>query len=376
MKKIIPEAVLICAIVATAGYGVAQSWRQAGGDEYVPFSIASSADGKIILVAGSGSPFYSTNSTGTWTTNTQFSFGNCVATSADGTKAIGAFSGSASMVLISTNSGSSWNQTTLIGQFPACAISGDGTKLAAALILSAILTSTNSGATWQTNMLTGKQWESMAASASGNLLAVAAYGAQIYISTNWGVSWAPTNSPGNNWKSVAASADGTHLVAAGGSVYASTNSGSTWEPLSVTGTAVASSADGRDLILVNGGSPQIYTSTDYGNDWTSTNMTGKQWYSVGSSADGAELLAGENNTGVWIYRTTTSPLMNATASATNLTLSWIVPSTTFALQENSDLTTANWVTLTNVPALNLTNLNNQVSLSSTNGTGFYRLTGP
>jgi hypothetical protein len=53
--------------------------------------------------------------------------------------------------------------------------------------------------------------------------------------------------------------------------------------------------------------------------------------------------------------------------------SWTVPSTNFELQQNLDLSTANWTALTNVPVLNLTNLQEQVSLPATNGNGFFRL---
>jgi hypothetical protein len=54
-------------------------------------------------------------------------------------------------------------------------------------------------------------------------------------------------------------------------------------------------------------------------------------------------------------------------------LSWIVPSTNFVLQQNVDLGTTNWVTLTNVPVLNPTNLQEEVSFSPSNSAGFFRL---
>ena len=43
------------------------------------------------------------------------------------------------------------------------------------------------------------------------------------------------------------------------------------------------------------------------------------------------------------------------------------------LQQNSNLSTTNWSTLTNIPVLNLTNLQYQVNLPSSNGSGFFRL---
>jgi len=54
-------------------------------------------------------------------------------------------------------------------------------------------------------------------------------------------------------------------------------------------------------------------------------------------------------------------------------LSWLVPSTNFVLQQKPDLTTTGWEILTNAPALNLTNLQDEVTLSPTNNSGFFRL---
>jgi hypothetical protein len=68
--------------------------------------------------------------------------------------------------------------------------------------------------------------------------------------------------------------------------------------------------------------------------------------------------------------------LNLTASNTNLDLAWLVPSANFVLQQNLDLTTTNWVTLTNTPALNLTSLNNDLILSPSNSSAFYRLATP
>ena len=45
----------------------------------------------------------------------------------------------------------------------------------------------------------------------------------------------------------------------------------------------------------------------------------------------------------------------------------------FTLQQNSDLSTTNWMDVPPPPVLNLTNLQNQVIVSPTNGNTFYRL---
>ncbi|HEY1662153.1 MAG TPA: hypothetical protein VGI03_07020 [Verrucomicrobiae bacterium] len=378
MKKLFPEIVLICAIIVVASYSFAQSWRPAGGGEFVPFSIATSADGKVIMVAGSGSATFSTNSGATWTTNTSFTFGNAVAVSADGTKALGAYTGSGgTKVYLSTNSGASWTQTILPpGSWHACASSADGTRLAAAILNGSIYTSTNSGTTWLTNTIASKEWESLAATADGTRIFAAANSDQIYTSTNMGSTWTPTGAPVSSWKSVAASADGSHLIATGGTTYLSTNFGSSWTPTSISGTAAASSADGSRLVVVNAGGAQIYTSTDFGADWATTNFSGKSWYSAASSADGGELLAGENQSGVWIYQLVPPPQIKITAAEGGLALSWLTPSTNLVLQQDADLTTADWVAVTNVPTLDLTNLNNEITLSPSNGNAFFRLASP
>ena len=69
-----------------------------------------------------------------------------------------------------------------------------------------------------------------------------------------------------------------------------------------------------------------------------------------------------------------APCLNLTSSSNNNSISWIIPSTNFMLQQSSDLTA--WADVTNVPVLNLTNLQNQVTLPSSNASGFYRLKTP
>jgi len=61
-------------------------------------------------------------------------------------------------------------------------------------------------------------------------------------------------------------------------------------------------------------------------------------------------------------------------SGTNVVLSWASPPGSFELQKNSDLTTTNWLTVTNAPAV--TNGQNQVTLSRSNSSQFFRLKYP
>ncbi len=66
--------------------------------------------------------------------------------------------------------------------------------------------------------------------------------------------------------------------------------------------------------------------------------------------------------------------MGITLSGANLVLSWPSPPGSFALLQNANLTTTNWTTITNMPAF--ANGQNQVILSPTNSSEFYRLEYP
>ena len=103
----------------------------------------------------------------------------------------------------------------------------------------------------------------------------------------------------------------------------------------------------------------------------------QNWTSVASSSDGGKLVASAgsfNGGGIWTLQTTPAPQINITPTNGNLTLSWIVPSTNFVMQQSSDL--SSWTDMTNTPVLNLANLQNEVVVSPTNGSGFYRLKTP
>jgi hypothetical protein len=171
----------------------------------------------------------------------------------------------------------------------------------------------------------------------------------------------------------------------GGGAYTSTNSGNTWT--SSTGLPTnsswyaASSADGTKLVVVarNG---LIYSTTNSGANWNWNSLPAgtpsQQWHSAASSADGGKLVAvAANNTSgaIWTsHSPPATPQMNLAPANGNLTLSWTVPSTNFMMQQCSDL--GGWKDMTNTPVLNLTNLQNEVILSPTNSSGFYRLKTP
>jgi hypothetical protein len=156
----------------------------------------------------------------------------------------------------------------------------------------------------------------------------------------------------------------------------------------------ALSADGKTLVAVAAiadvdlmGAGSIFISTNLGTTWMQANAPVKAWSGVASSADGCHSWGsaygsifspiGSVRSGA-IYTAQTPPLpqLNIAPTNGNLMLSWIVPSTNFVLQQNLDLTTANWSDVTNLPALNLSSLENQVIVSPSNSSGFYRLATP
>jgi hypothetical protein len=213
-------------------------------------------------------------------------------------------------------------------------------------------------------------------------LAVAFSSDGIYTSTNSGNSWISNNAgaPFPDWSSIASSVDGRRLAAGiggnGGSIYISTNSGATWTTNAVprqVWTSIASSADGSKLIAAANNNGTIFTSTNSGATWVSNNVPKLFWRSVAMSADGNTLAAVAFSGGIWTLQTTPVPQLHLAPSGNNLAFSWLVPSTNFVLQQNADLTTTNWVVLTNMPTLNLSNLQEQVFLSPTNGSAFFRL---
>jgi hypothetical protein len=77
---------------------------------------------------------------------------------------------------------------------------------------------------------------------------------------------------------------------------------------------------------------------------------------------------------IYVSHSAPSPPLNFLPSSTNVALSWIVPSTNFALQQSPDH--RSWNNVTNAPTMNLTNLQNQIILSPSNDSGFYRLSTP
>jgi hypothetical protein len=279
------------------------TWYQSSASALNWNSIDCSSDGtRMAATIWSGSSdgvYLSVNSGATWNsssaTGKQY---NTIAISADGTKLITTVTNGS--IYISTNAGTSWTAVTASLSWSSVACSADGTKMFAAVNGGFIF---NGGPTsaWPTNNASFTNWSSIACSADGVDLVAGDQGGQIYVSKNSGTTWAGAG-PSANWQSVASSADGTKLVAAAdpGGVYTSTNSGTSWVeqtgvPTKTNWTSVACSSDGSKIVAVVNGSG-IYTSSNWGNNWQANSVPTNYWSCVTSSASGATLAAGINNT--------------------------------------------------------------------------------
>jgi len=237
-------------------------------------------------------------------------------------------------------------------------------------------------------------WQSVASSADGIKLAAVANHlglGGIYVSTNSGATWMLSNASIQTGQAIACSADGSRLVVAGEIhtrlpayffIYISTNSGTAWitnivdlPPMLYWSASVACSADGPRIAAV---SSYIYTSTNSGATWQSNNVNvvSPNWRGIATSSDGNRLVAVSLGGGTYTSFSAPSPSLKFIGTGGGLGLSWTVPSTNFILLQTSDLSAPDWMPVSDVPVLNLTNLQNQVFISPTGASGFYRLATP
>ncbi len=224
-----------------------------------------------------------------------------------------------------------------------------------------------------TSAPTNQDWFSLACSADGSKLLATPFDGWVSFSTNAGATWIQASIPDGEWQAASVSSNGkTFIAAADGPIYLSTNSGSTWVQTSAPNAnweAVASSADGSRLVaMINRGG--IYTSSDSGATWAANYAPSLIWTSVTTSGDGSELVAVANGGGIYM------PMLGITRSSGKVMLSWPTNSINFSLQQSSNLSLTNWTAVTNLPTVNLTNLQYQLTLSPTNRIGFYRLKTP
>ena len=392
------------------------SWQSSDAPiTYAYTSVASSADGTKLVAAanfengGPGRVYTSSNSGMTWVpTSAPSDYWSSVASSADGTKLVAAAGYYPGQVYRSSDSGATWAPTSAPSNYwSSVASSADGTKLVAAARADSsnnpgrVYTSSDSGATWNATSAPSNSWSSVTSSADGTKL-LAAYGYNyndglfdglLYTSSDSGATWNPASAPSNAWTCVASSADGSILVAGVGNsavndylIYISTNSGATWTSTGEVGnwSSIAVSTDANRVVAAENASAsgRICISTNSGVTWTSANAPAQTWQAVACSASGSNLVA----VGYAIYTLKlplpppppppSLPHLQIAEHATNLDVSWLVPSTRFGLQESTDLSAGNWTDVASPPVLNYSNLNYEVTVSPPSGSHFYRLRSP
>jgi hypothetical protein len=365
-------------------------------------SVAASADGTKLVAAAvaiSGpyagrpvGPIYSSADSGvTWNvTSAPLEPWTSIASSADGTRLVAIASDYSyeypNPIYISADSGASWQLASApTSQYwSSVACSADGTKLAVtAQNPYSIYTSSNSGAAWTVTSAPHVGWQAIASSADGTKLVAASQETgstgSIYTSSDSGTNWTLTDAPSESWVSVASSSDGTRLAAVPGDsitgfVWTSPDSGATWHntsPPKSTWFGVASSANGNKLFACGN---SIYASANAGESWTKTSAPSRQWSTVATSADGNDVIAAVSGGGIYVFQGLATPAMNVIASGGNVLISWVIPSMSFQLQQNSNLDSSNWTDAVAPPVLNLANLYNEVlTAPPPTGSVFYRL---
>jgi photosystem II stability/assembly factor-like uncharacterized protein len=421
MKTLLFMAGVFCACCLSLDSALAQAWQWNSVYNGDWGAIATSADGKVLYLAGygNGEIYTSTNSGNTWISNSSPSPGGLsLAASADGSKLFEVTGYGYGNVYTTTNAGLSWTTNSIAGLnsvsngssqgWTFIATSADGTKWVVTGTTNWVYTSSDSGMTWTSNALPNLTSQAMLVrcSADGTKLVVAGTMGPVWVSTNSGAAWtAPVNAPSAGWQAIASSADGSKVFLVGSTnlIYRSTDYGFIWQSNSVSGVTVwsgiTSSADGSKLAAVAPG-VGIFISTDAGIIWAqdtnqmiappfqnSEGLIGQQ-LSIVSSADGAKLVlipgigyipAGYGhvpNDEIWTSYTPPVPRLKLSTPGTNLLLSWTVSGTNFVLQQNGDMTTTNWMTKTNTATLNYSNLQYEASFSPTNGSSFFRLATP
>ena len=151
-----------------------------------------------------------------------------------------------------------------------------------------------------------RPWQTLACSTDGTKAVAGAYGGLVYFTADSGATWTQTGLPARRWGGVACSSDGGRLIAAA------------WE---------------GDMDI----------SSDSGRTWNQAKAPASPWLPVASSADGIHLFAGiwdASNGG--IYEANLPPVLHIEPSENGTIVSWAGPATGYVLQQNLDISSANW----------------------------------
>jgi hypothetical protein len=115
MKKLLPEIIVLGVLLLVVRYRFAQAWGKMPSSNFIASFFAESADGRVILSAGSGAVL-STNWGASWSQISDNAFAS-PGMSADGRVMITEFVTNrpsyAAYIDISTNTGLTWTQTIL-----------------------------------------------------------------------------------------------------------------------------------------------------------------------------------------------------------------------------------------------------------------------
>jgi hypothetical protein len=365
----------------------AQTWTSNNAPTFSWIGAASSADGSRLAAIAFGSPVYiSPDGGATWNATTSPSNNwTSVASSADGSVLIAA----CSSTYVSTNSGETWRFAKTIGDRVAC--SADGQILFSLPTSGGLIVSTNKGDNWSAATTLPPQtfgWTAIGCPANGSrTLAVSRTGA-LYASSDLGKTWTSNSVPGARWSSIACSADGTKwVVAAGmangqpGPIYFSMDGATNWNPADAPITnwvGLCCSADGRNLFASTAsdgplnGANAIYRSTNFGANWTRLSAPTPWWMSIAASADAGRLVIPAVRT-IYTAQLIQPPALNILSTNGVVSLSWIMPSTNFVLQQSVDLAAGNWTEATETPSFDPTTLQQSVTVPATAANSFYRM---
>ena len=213
---------------------------------------------------------------------------NSVATSADGQIVL--LSGIKTKLYVSKDAGVTWRARATSQNWIATTVSDDGLIFAAAVSGGQIYTSTDSGVTWSARD-SNRNWRSIASSADGTKLFATDYGGQIYTSTDSGATWS-AKATNLNWRAIASSADGATLAAAvyNGKIWKSTDSGANWTEINSTRkwSGISISDNGNVLAAVESGGT-VYVSQNGGGTWASpasiNDVVKDLWNSIACNSD-------------------------------------------------------------------------------------------
>lgn len=177
--------------------------------------------------------------------------------------------------------------------------------------------------------------------------------------------WRKPELPQTNEVDVLSTEDNTRIVVmvlGNGPIYSSTNSGMTWKMFDVPGHYKF------PLTLNKNGAGFVAEATIHPSPTNQPVLNSpplaSNWYAVATAPDGSKMVMTED-------ASQSAPVLNITHSSNDVMISWPATFTGFVLQENSDLSSTNWVDVTN--AVNKTTEEFQVFISSPPENDFYRL---